>query len=102
MSPAAAATAARPLTGLSVRAAELLRDRGVKAVGTDCVGLDSGDGGHGELPAHRTLLPAGILIMENLANLWRIPEVSFLLALPLPIAGGTGSPIRAVAAFEAR
>lgn len=82
--------------GLSRDAAEYLRDRRVKAVGTDCVSLDPGDGGGGELAAHYTLLPAGVLIMENLANLAQLPPESFVLALPLPIANGTGSPIRAV------
>jgi arylformamidase len=83
--------------GLSRDAAEYLRDRKVKAVGTDCISLDPGDGGGGELAAHYTLLPAGILIVENLANLDQLPPESFVIALPLPIANGTGSPVRAVA-----
>ena len=82
--------------GLSRDAAEYLRDRGAKAVGTDCVSLDPGDGGE-ELAAHYTLLPAGVLIMENVANLDQLPAESFVIALPLPIANGTGSPVRAVA-----
>lgn len=83
--------------GLSRDAAEYLAKRGVKAVGTDCVSLDPGDGGGGELAAHYTLLPAGIVILENLANLPRIPAESYFMALPLPIANGTGSPVRAIA-----
>lgn len=83
--------------GLSRDAAEYLRDHRVKVVGTDCVSLDPGDGGGGELAAHYTLLPAGIPIMENLDNLEQLPAESFLIALPLPIAHGTGSPVRAVA-----
>src|SRR5581483_9335892 len=83
--------------GLARDASEYLAEKGVKAVGTDCISLDSGDGGGGELPAHYTLLPQGILIIENLANLGRIPPVSFFLALPLKIKNGTGSPVRAVA-----
>jgi kynurenine formamidase len=83
--------------GLSRDAAEYLRDRRVKAVGTDCISLDPGDGGGGELAAHYTLLPAGILIIENVANLDQLPPESFVIALPLPIANGTGSPVRAVA-----
>jgi arylformamidase len=82
--------------GLSRDAAEYLRDRGAKAVGTDCVSLDPGDGGE-ELAAHYTLLPAGVLIIENVANLDQLPPESFVIALPLPIANGTGSPVRAVA-----
>jgi arylformamidase len=87
--------------GIGRDAAELLRDRNVRAVGTDCVSLDSGDGGRGELPAHFTLLTAGVLIIENLANLQELPPVSFFLAFPLRISGGTGSPLRALAAVDA-
>lgn len=87
--------------GIGRDAAELLRDRKVRAVGTDCVSLDTGDGGRGELPAHFTLLAAGVLIIENVANLHELPPVSFFLAFPLPISGGTGSPLRALAAVDA-
>jgi kynurenine formamidase len=83
--------------GLTRDAAEYLAAREVKAVGTDCISLDSGDGGAGELPAHYTLLPRGIPILENLANLDFLPPVSFFIALPLKIKHGTGSPLRAVA-----
>jgi arylformamidase len=83
--------------GLSRDAAEYLREHGVSVVGTDCISLDPGDGGGGALAAHYTLLPAGVLIMENVDNLDQLPDESFVIALPLPIAGGTGSPVRAVA-----
>lgn len=83
--------------GLARDAAEYLAEKRVKAVGTDCISMDSGDGGGGELPAHYTLLPAGILIVENLANLGLLPPVSVFAALPLKIKNGSGSPVRAVA-----
>lgn len=83
--------------GLARDAAAYLVDKEAKAVATDCVSLDPGDGGGGELAAHYTLLPAGVSIMENVANLARLPVVSFVIALPLPIANGTGSPVRAIA-----
>lgn len=86
--------------GIDKEFAEALRDRGAKVVGTDCISLDSADGGRGALPAHFTLLEAGVLIMENLANLHLLPPVSFFMALPLKIKNGTGSPIRAVALVE--
>ncbi|MFE9446470.1 cyclase family protein [Streptomyces sp. NPDC006602] len=86
--------------GIARETAELLRGRSVRAVGTDCVSLDSGDGGRGELPAHYVLLSAGVLIIENLANLDRLPPLSFFLAFPLRIAHGTGSPLRAVAVVD--
>lgn len=83
--------------GLSADAAEYLAEKRVKMVGTDCVSLDPGDGGGGKLAAHYTLLPSGILILENVSNLAKLPPVSFFMASPLKIENGTGSPVRAVA-----
>lgn len=83
--------------GLDREAAEYLAERGVKAVGTDCISLDPGDNGRdGDLAAHYTLLPQGILIIENLANLPAVPPLSSFVALPLKLKNGTGSPIRAM------
>ena len=82
--------------GLSEAAALILADRGVKLVGADTPTIDS----HAdpEEHAHRVLLPRGILIMENAANLDKLPPVgSLLMAFPLKIGKGTGSPVRAVA-----
>jgi kynurenine formamidase len=83
--------------GLSADAAAYLADKRVKMVGTDCISLDPGDGGGGKMAAHYTLLPEGILILENVANLQSLPLQSYFMALPLNIEGGTGSPVRAVA-----
>jgi arylformamidase len=83
--------------GLSRDAAEYLASRKVKMVGTDCISLDPGDGGGGALAAHYTLLPQGILILENACNLERLNVVSFVMALPLKLSGATGSPVRAAA-----
>ena len=87
--------------GLSRSAAEYLAERKVKLVGTDCISLDPGDGGD-DLAAHLTLLPKGILILENVCNLSAIDTVSFFMALPLNIAGGTGAPVRAISVQEIR
>ena len=47
---------------------------------------------------HRVLLGAGVVIVEGLANLDAIRADRFeLIVLPLHIAGGDGSPVRAVA-----
>ncbi len=81
--------------GLSRSAAEYLAEKNVKLVGTDCISLDPGDGGE-DLAAHYTLLPKGILILENVCNLSNIDTVSFFMALPLRVGAGTGSPVRAV------
>jgi kynurenine formamidase len=83
--------------GLAADAADYLAGKRVKLVGTDCISLDPGDGGDGKLAAHYTLLPDGILILENVSNLGSLPVVSFFMALPLKIDKGTGSPVRAVA-----
>lgn len=44
---------------------------------------------------HRTLLSAGIVLVENLVNLDRLPERVFFAAAPLRLAGLDGSPVRA-------
>ncbi|MDR1829044.1 MAG: cyclase family protein [Methylobacteriaceae bacterium] len=83
--------------GLSVPAAEYLRDRGVKTVGTDATDIDANTPTN-DLVAHHVLMTAGISIMENLANLSKLMPGPFaFLALPLKIRNGSGSPIRPVA-----
>ncbi len=85
----------RDFAGLGGGAAELLRERGVKIVGCDTASIEAST--HQGHPAHRALLGSGVLIVENLANLGKLPPRCYFLCLPLPIKGGTGSPIRAVA-----
>ena len=49
-------------------------------------------------PVHEILLGAGVPILENLANLDRLPERAFhLTCLPLKLEGAGGAPVRAVA-----
>jgi kynurenine formamidase len=81
--------------GLSREAAEYLRDRRVRAVGTDCLSIDCSNST--EIPAHDSFLRNGILIMENLAALDGLPPRFFFIAAPLRIRDGSGSPIRALA-----
>lgn len=87
-------------------AAEWLAARSVKAVGYDyppdpSLRLDPEH--PGRLPreqhvTHDVFFPRGIAVIEYLANLAEIgaPRTLFL-ALPLKVAGGDGSPVRAVA-----
>lgn len=82
--------------GITGEAAKYLRERGVKAVGIDCISIDPGDKSGPDLRAHYELLPEGVLVIENLCNLSEIPEVSYFMAFPLRLKGGTGSPLRAV------
>ena len=85
---------ARDYVALSLEAARLLIDRGVKLVGIDYLSIEAfGAVGH---PVHKMLLGAGIVILEGL-DLRRVtPGVYELHCLPLRIAGGDGSPCRAV------
>lgn len=73
--------------------AEYLRNAGVIGVGIDCLGIERDQPDH---DTHKTLLPAGIIILEGL-RLKDVEEGSYLLsALPLKLRGSDGSPVRAV------
>ncbi len=85
--------------GLSREATQYLLARGIRIAGSDCLSLDCF--GSVDFPAHKLLLGAGVLIGENFARLGELPAFSFLITLPLPIASGSGAPLRAVAAFAA-
>lgn len=81
---------------LSEEAARWLAQSGLRGVGIDTISVDRIDSE--SLPAHRVLLGAGLVIVENLTNLAALPRSSFLFScLPLKIASGDGSPVRAVA-----
>ena len=61
--------------------------------GTDAPSMDAVD--NAQLPGHNSLRRHGIAILEGL-DLSRAPDgVYELVALPLPIKGGDGSPVRA-------
>jgi arylformamidase len=89
--------------GLDDDACEWLVQAGVAAVASDTPGCDVAvaDGqmsaGHG----HDTwFLPRGILIVEGLQGLARVPATGVFVALPLRIRGGTGSPVRVLLLHE--
>ena len=87
-------------------AADFLVRAGVVATGSDTTAYEQiqpGEG-HGLLPVHRILLvDAGIHIIEHLnleqASAEGLTEFLFIMA-PLRIVGGTGSPIRPLAAVS--
>lgn len=55
-----------------------------------------------DYPVHRALLGAGVLIVENLANVDRVAGRRFrLLVAAIPIGGSDGAPARVVADFGA-
>ncbi len=74
---------------------DLLIKRGVAGIGIDTL---SPDPYGGDYPLHVQLLGADKFILENLTNLDKLPKRgASLIALPLKIAEGTESPIRAIA-----
>ncbi len=80
--------------GIDHSGAEFLAEAGVKLVGVDylSVGVFEGDGPE----THKTLLAAGIWIVEGL-NLLDVSEGMYdLICLPLRIAGSDGAPARVV------
>lgn len=73
--------------------AHMLVECGVRLVGVDMPSVD-----REPYPAHRVLLGAGVLIVENLTNLEAIGADCFeLIVLPLKLAGRDASPVRAIA-----
>lgn len=78
---------------LDEQAAKWLARSGIAALGLDFA-VDRAE----PYPNHLTFLGAGIVLIENLVNLERIPTAQFtLIALPLPVTGGNGGPARVVA-----
>ena len=71
-----------------------LAARGVKLIGLDVPSVD--DLKSKDLPIHHACDAAGIVILENLDLRAIVPGVYELIALPLRIQGGDGSPVRAV------
>ena len=79
---------------LTESAAHLLVDLGVQLVGIDYLSVDAFE--CQDFPVHRTLLGAGILILEGL-DLRTVPPGDYeLLALPLLLQDGDGAPVRAI------
>jgi len=79
---------------ISKEAAYFLLERGIAGIGIDTLSPDRPEDGY---PVHEALLGAGKYIVENAANLHKLPRAgSFIMALPLKIKDGTESPIRLV------
>jgi len=83
--------------GFSQEAAEfLVRERDVNGIGVDTPSIDHGPSK--DFIVHRIINGAGKPGFENLAHLERVPASgATLVALPMPIAGGSGGPLRAIA-----
>jgi kynurenine formamidase len=90
--------------GISVQCAQWLATQtpliglGVETVGTDAGAAHSFDP---PFPCHSALLGAGKYGLTQLQNLARLPVTgAVLIAGPLPITGGSGSPSRVLALVE--
>ncbi|WP_199614123.1 cyclase family protein [Paenibacillus alkalitolerans] len=86
--------------GFTEDVADYLIDKKARAVGTDtaAVGTPVVEGViRGTCYFHQKVLRKQIYLIECLDNLQLLPPKCFFMALPLKIANGTGSPIRAVA-----
>ena len=81
-------------TGLHISAARLLRESGVKLVGIDYLSIEPY--GSPQNPVHRHLMSHDVLILEGL-NLSHVKPGDYrLVCLPLKVAGGEASPVRAI------
>jgi kynurenine formamidase len=87
--------------GFHRSASELLaRGRDVLGVGVETVGTDAGQAGTFDppFPNHATMHGAGKFGLASLTNLDQLPPVGALvIAAPLKIVGGSGSPLRVLA-----
>ncbi|HVH55892.1 MAG TPA: cyclase family protein [Vicinamibacterales bacterium] len=78
----------------------LARDRNVLGVGVETVGTDAGQAGTFDppFPNHATMHGAGKFGLASLTNLDQLPPVgAIVIAAPLKIVGGSGSPLRVLA-----
>ncbi|MEY9778200.1 cyclase family protein [Arthrobacter sp. MW3 TE3886] len=95
---------------LEEAAAQLIVDRGYRAVGLDALSVDpsspgasDGNPAGGDFPAHAILAGNGCIIVENLTGLEQVQRARDagsdveLFLFPLHIPGADGAPIRAVA-----
>jgi arylformamidase len=79
---------------VSPEGARWVVDQGIRLIGIDFLSIEvRGAPGH---PTHRTLLEAGVVILEGLDLSGVEPGEYTLVCFPLKIAGGDGAPTRAV------
>lgn len=84
---------------ISESAAHYLKDQGVTCVGLDYLGIERDQPGQ---PTHKTLLNAGIAVIEGL-RLDHVPAGNYtLICLPLAIVGLDAAPARAVLVSDMR
>jgi kynurenine formamidase len=90
--------------GISISCATWLANEApIIGLGTETVGTDAGTAHSFDppFPCHSFLLGAGKYGLTQLQNLSRLPTTgAVVIASPLPIVGGSGSPCRALALVE--
>ncbi len=86
--------------GIAVGCAKWLAEQPILGVGVETVGTDAGTAHSFDppFPCHSFLLGAGKYGLTQLANVAQLPTTgAMLVAAPLPIVGGSGSPARILA-----
>ncbi len=86
--------------GISVDCARWLAEQPILGLGVETVGTDAGTAHSFDppFPCHAMLLGAGKYGLTQLANVARLPTTgAVLIAAPLPIIHGSGSPARVLA-----
>lgn len=79
----------------------LIEERHVSAIGIDTASIDYGPSK--DFLVHRLAGAADVPGLENVASLDRLPaRGAWIVALPMKIGGGSGSPVRIVAMLPAR
>ncbi len=77
-------------------ASRMLIERGATVLGVDTASIDNGPSR--KFLVHRITAAANVPGLENLTNLDRLPpKGSWVFALPIKIAGGSGAPARVIA-----
>jgi kynurenine formamidase len=87
--------------GFDARASKMLaHDRDVLGVGVETIGTDAGQAGGFEppFPNHTIMHGAGKFGLASLCNLDQLPATgAIVIAAPLKIVNGSGSPVRVIA-----
>ncbi len=89
--------------GFRKDASELLVERDILGVGVETIGTDAGQAGtfYPPFPNHTIMHGAGKFGLASLTNLDRLPPTGALVvAAPLKIVDGSGSPLRVLAFVE--
>ena len=90
--------------GFDPRASTLLaRERRILGVGVETIGTDAGQAGAFDppFPNHAIMHGVGCFGLASLCNLEQLPPTgAVVIAAPLKIVGGSGSPLRVIALVE--